>query len=380
MKFGDKLGYSTVEPTQTEAFVKAWFHPDDIVLIVLIPRDSAGRGTISLTLTARELAEATVENIESLSGFEGRQYQLYFGINPLRPDNQVSRNRRGGKRDVREVYGVWADLDVKPGAFASRDEIHEFLDTLPLEPSIVVENGLEGGIHAYWKMDKPEYPETDLPERWWTYLKKRAGGRDIDRLADSSRIMRLPGALHYPKSLGRTGAVRIIKNTQAVYTRPQIETLTRASYQDYLEYKATVRRSHASRESEVSRHMLEKLRADGDLSWTQRLARVALDERIDQMDWADILEPHGWTHIADGDQGQRTWARPGQTKKSAYTDWNGSGLMSLHSWSEETGLADLKEADVPLTKATVLLRLTYKDDVVRMINELSPLLGLSKGE
>ena len=45
-------------------------------------------------------------------------------------------------------------------------------------------------------------------------------------------------------------------------------------------------------------------------------------------------------------------------------DWEGSegNVMSLMSTSRETGLLDLLEAQIPLTKWRVLVRLSFNDD------------------
>jgi len=366
MEFKDYFGTSQIEPEQTINFVKTWFHPDDEVLIVLMPTETSKRGIISLTLPARALAQASIPDIESLSRYEGGLYSLYFGVNPLKADHNVTRDSRGGKKDVRAIYGVWADLDVKPGAFESIDSIYAYLKTLTLEPTIVVHNGGTGGIHAYWKLDTPENSESDLPAQWWAYLVEKAQGRDIDRLADSSRLMRLPGAVYYPKPGGLSGTVRVVANSGTVYSRTQIESLAKTAYENHLQKKSNTRAKRDQVRSDLSSKALEVL-GEG---FNERLALAILENHIEQMDWDDILIPAGWTYLSTRSDGTRHWARPGSSTKSANTDYEDSQVMSLHSWSTETGLADLKEAGVALTKPVVLLRLKYNDDVTAMINDL----------
>lgn len=369
--FKDHFGTSQIEPEQTINFVKSWFHPDDEVLIVLIPTSSDKRGIISLTLTARQLAEANVPAIESLAHYDSGLYNIYFGVSPLIENHKVTAKSRGGKADVKAVYGVWADLDVKPGAFGSRDEIYHYLDSLNLQPSLVVENGGTGGVHAYWKLDKPEPATTNLPSHWWAYLVEKAYGRDIDHLADSSRVMRLPGAVYYPKNAsGLSGTVKVVANTGAIYSRSQIEELSAGAYQRVQARKAEIRARNNERMNVLPEAAMGVLKQSGNQTWTTRIARLALEDKINAMDWADILEPAGWTYLREEDQGKRQWARPGSTSKSGNTDWQGSGVLSLHSWSEDTGLADLKLAGIPLTKEIVLLRLRYNDDVTAMVTDL----------
>lgn len=366
MKISEKWGTTEVDPKETEAFIKAWFHPEDDVLITLLPAIEGSGRAMSTTLKARDLAQATVENIESLGKFENNLYGIYFGVSPLREDHQVKLFSRGGKKDVREIYGVWADLDVKPGAFESIDSIYAYLKTLTLEPTIVVHNGGTGGVHAYWKLDTPENSESDLPAQWWAYLVEKAQGRDIDRLADSSRLMRLPGAVYYPKPGGLSGTVRVVANSGTIYSRTQIESLAKTAYENHLQKKSNTRAKRDQVRSDLSAKTLEVL-GEG---FNERLALAILENHIEKMDWDDILIPAGWTHLSTRSDGTRHWARPGSSTKSANTDYEDSQVMSLHSWSTETRLADLKEAGVALTKPVVLLRLKYNDDVTAMINDL----------
>lgn len=371
---GERLGTAAIDPGQTARFVKAWFHPDDLVLIVARPALGRPGRTLSMAATAREVAEWSEADLKAVGRHEDTPLSLYIGVSPLREDHQVTATSRGGKRDVREIYGVWADLDVKSGAFESREAIYAYLDGLELEPSITVENGSQGGVHAYWKLDQPVPATSDLPLRWWAYLDSKADGRAIDRLADSSRIMRLPGATYYPKDFGPTGPVKVSQITGAVYSKERIQVVSHEAAERATARREQTRAAHQMTEADMSRLMYAELTKGGDVSWTQHLARVALEERIQEMSWDDILIPAGWTHISDGEDGERRWARPGQRGKSAHTDWNGSEVMSLHSWSEETGLADLKEAGVPLTKPLVLLRVQYNGDVAAMINDLGETL------
>jgi hypothetical protein len=51
-------------------------------------------------------------------------------------------------------------------------------------------------------------------------------------------------------------------------------------------------------------------------------------------------------------------------------DYEDSPVMSLLSMSEETGLADLKDAGINLTKYRVMLRLQYQDDEKKMVEHL----------
>ena len=61
-------------------------------------------------------------------------------------------------------------------------------------------------------------------------------------------------------------------------------------------------------------------------------------------DWADVLEPHGWTRVGVGTDGVEYWRRPGKTERgmSATANYEGSGVFYVFSTSadpfeEQTG-------------------------------------------
>ena len=91
----------------------------------------------------------------------------------------------------------------------------------------------------------------------------------------------------------------------------------------------------------------------------------------DLITWDEILEGYGWEFYRMGSEGRREWARPGKFAKAGVTDWEESpDMLSLFSWSEETGLADLYEADAALTKWRVFLRLVHDDDLESAIADI----------
>jgi hypothetical protein len=79
--------------------------------------------------------------------------------------------------------------------------------------------------------------------------------------------------------------------------------------------------------------------------------------------WDSILIRHRWTYVGSDHEGRRHWARPGQRGKSAHTDYPPSPhVMKLFSNSPETGLAELADAGVALTKFRVCAQLDYGGD------------------
>ncbi len=121
---------------------------------------------------------------------------VYFGVGLRR--SKLSDGQRGSSADVGALPGLWADFDVKPGAFATKGEIATWLDTLPLKPTVTVDSG--SGLHAYWLFkelwtfdaDEQEYAAA-LEKGWQRFLKSRIGARHMDATHDLARVLRVPG-------------------------------------------------------------------------------------------------------------------------------------------------------------------------------------------
>jgi hypothetical protein len=84
--------------------------------------------------------------------------------------------------------------------------------------------------------------------------------------------------------------------------------------------------------------------------------------------WDWILKNAGWSFVRIDAEGRVEWTRPigvgedpsNVNPKSATTDWPANPhIMSLLSDSPVTGLADLKEANVPLTKWRVFVQVYF---------------------
>jgi putative DNA primase/helicase len=80
-----------------------------------------------------------------------------------------------------------------------------------------------------------------------------------------------------------------------------------------------------------------------------------------ETDWADILEPQGWTlDRAQSRGGERFWVRPGKSVKdghSASTDYEGN--PGFYIWSTSAGF----ETETPLTKMYVQAHYTHRGDM-----------------
>lgn len=415
MRLSDHLGTITTDVSHLHKFVKAWFDPNDRVVLVGIPLDGS-RKVLSMQTTAKDLSEITAEELTQMSFIKetGVRMSMYVGINPVKEENKITLRSRGTKDDIQRIIGLFVDLDVKRGAFASKSDIHKFLDTLPLKPTIVIDNGENGGIHAYWKVVREDQSlviiDNDVRKGWWAYLQKRLGDEvKIDKLTDSTRISRLPSGIYWPKDgTSKSDIVRVhTLNPENVYTSDQLQDVIGDSIREYqLEMAAkrkssewfsmvdvravenqggdvsypdyfapAYRRNSEQMIKERTKALSDRLESYGiDLTVEQVFLKMSVIENLynDRSDWDEILKPHGWTYLKTQDDGSRVFARPGRDERSAVVDYvspdgEKSHVMSLLSSSPETNLSDLKEAGVPLTKYRVALRLNFDDDEIKML-------------
>jgi hypothetical protein len=293
-------------------------------------------------------------------------WNIYISVCPIKED--VTLKQRGTKSNVDYVPGVWADLDVKEGGFSSQKEILKWLNELELLPTIICSSG-SSGVHAYWKLRWDEKGNEALVDSWWSYLDEMAGERKIDKLIDITRILRLPGTIRFPKkeeTSGKLGSVSIISiYPERRYSVSQLQDVSK----DAMARKAAERKRTIAKIAERRAKVDEMARGLIDTSsrWGYLQAIAHVEDYINEnWQWGHILEPFGWKYRRTLSDGSKEWARPGQSDRSAVVDFEGSPVMSLLSMSEATGLSDLKDAGVPLTKYTVALRLMFNDDEERM--------------
>lgn len=380
MKFGDFAGSIKVDSGHIKSFVQAWYEPDDLVVITAFPIDPGLKfNALPQVVLASDLAQATDEDIISMCYIEDgkKRYRcnLYFCANPIKAENTIGqKGSRGKEPDVREVYGVFMDFDVqsekKINCFVSKAEIFEFLDGLECPPTIIVDNGQSGGVHAYWRLNDGEAGYKDLILRWWAYISSKTPYK-IDKLIDTIRISRLPSAIYWGVRPGaKSDTVKVLKNDGPRYSLLDMENISKEAYDTYKSHTTKlINREYERRWGnlpDIAADIYKSYSGDG-YSWGA-LRAIAFIEDIfnEKVDWEDILIPHGWTFMRDLHDGSREWARPGREERSATTDYNDgetiSPVMSLMSMADETGVADLKDAGIALTKYRVALRLMFNDD------------------
>lgn len=373
MKLSDITGKVKISAHHATTFVSTWFDPEDKICVVGRKSEKTGNlDTVSQSMTAGEFCQIDDDTLESLIFDEdGNKWNLYLGVAPIKED--VTLKRRGTEANISHVTGVWADIDIKEGGFESQEDIINFLYSLALRPTIVVGSG-SGGIHAYWKLRKGQLGDKELVERWWSYLDESAGDRSIDKLVDLTRILRIPGTVYFPKekSGGKLGSVAIMfHQPENTYTVQQIHDISQEAFNIKHEKRKKLISSDANRRMDMDVFARDMLAGLGGNRWKMWRAISELESYVNErIDWAHILEPHGWTFMRRLRDSSNEWARPGRSERSAVVDYEGSPVMSLLSSSPDTSLSDLKDAGIPLTKYRVMLRLWFDDDEKEMVKYL----------
>lgn len=379
MKFNDVAGDISINTEHLKSFVISWFDPEDLVVLVAISVDSPRRKVLAQVVTAKELTTLTEEDVLGLCKTEtGERFNSYISVFPVKEDNNVHLYSRGTKEDIEKIYGVFVDLDVKEGCFENKYEIKDFLNSLALSPTIVVDNGKAGGVHAYWRLADGQTTEEELIRMWWCYLESKTD-KKIDKLLDMTRVLRMPSAIYWPSRDSRVqmhDTVKTVKFGGPRYTVEQIMEVSKEAYEKRQERIAeTIRKREVSRDEigQIAQEIFGASQGGGGFTWSERLAIAKVEDIVNEkFDWEEILIPHGWTFRRELRDGSKEWARPGQSARSAVTDYTHpdgrvSPIMSLRSMSEDTLLSDLLEAEIPLSKYRVLLRLEYKDNEKAML-------------
>lgn len=352
INLSDVAGDYTTSAEDFKTFVRNWYLPND--LVVMWEKREDQKSSSSDTYYARDLLATTDEAMQVLvRDSEGYMYDDYFNACPVKAI--VDTKGRANNNDAVRMPGVWIDLDVKAESFSSKEQILEFLGTLPLEPSIINDSG--NGYHVYWRFIETDVePDHELSVAWQAYVRGKMNGLECDHTADLARVLRCPGSVHTGKGSGVYSPVRLHKVTGRAYPVQVVRGLAKEALERLRADRAVKR----NKESILTGRMVQLTEAG---PFTQLIAKAGHEDIINErFDWADILECQGWELNRTLGDGSREWTRPGPgaSKRSATTDHEGSNVMALHSGAEETGLSDLKDV-VYLTKTRVMLRIWFDD-------------------
>lgn len=150
--------------------------------------------------------DAALEHVRA----RNKTKNVYFGVSLL--DRPLGEGRRGTKRDITAIPGLWVDIDIEgPGhkksrLFRNEDRAMEVVrKRIGLEPSLVIRTG--GGVHAYflftelWRLrsEADQMKADRVSQGFQTALLREAKLADavIDMTGDITRILRCPGTVNH---------------------------------------------------------------------------------------------------------------------------------------------------------------------------------------
>lgn len=129
------------------------------------------------------------------------------------------------KTEIAGIPGLWADIDYadsvhsKKDKLPTQDEALEFIELLPIPPTITVHSG--HGYQCWWALDIPWVFQSNIDRergagiarRWHHQIKSasNAKGWTVDSTLDLARVMRVPGTANYknPQAVVPTSLVEI---------------------------------------------------------------------------------------------------------------------------------------------------------------------------
>lgn len=366
--FGDLVGEVHHDPAAIAEFLQWWFRKGDLVNATFI-KEGRRKKVITQGAERDDLIEMLSQADFKTEFLDKADFNAYFTTSASNKVFDGDGEHRPTKSDCKALRGVWADVDVKSGVFDSEDAVREWAGSLAVKPGAIVWTG-SGGAHLYWKVKGLSgIPVEEVGKRWWSYLDTTTPeGVVIDRLIDvETRILRLPGTTRFPKpkEMISRKPVTVEFTGEGPMDVETFRELTDNGIERYHERTRETRELVEGIDSKLYSYAEEG-------TWSRLVLLTATEELIsDFFSWDDILEDAGWELYRVGSEGRREWSRPGKIGKAGVTDWEESPeVLSLFSWSEETGLADLYEAEVTLTKWRVYLRLRHNDNVESALNEL----------
>jgi len=317
---------------------------------------------------------ATLLDPETLKGLaywssEGRE--VYMGCVGLRsrPPQQW---RRGGAALRGHAGALWLDVDCQaPGRegtefFTAVDEAVEIVD-LALGPvlreaALVIGSGW--GVQYWIPLYEPVPAiEASRVVRALVGWVGEVSARQIDRVWDVTRVMRMPGTLNWRAGPGDddarpTGVVRWPEDHRRGLGRLGLANVIDAlgsQVSDVLEVPRLDPELDAGALIEALLERYAPTGADGDGadesgSWAPvGLVLGDLDRLAHQeLDWADVLVPAGWRCVSgqdlDGREHEQVWERPGKDEerlgeRSAVVYADKPELLVVYSDSPQCGFA-----------------------------------------
>ncbi len=137
---------------------------------------------------------------------------------------------RGKREDCTSTGFLWCDVDVSSDAHksdklpTSKEEATEFINSLPIKPTIIVDSGW--GMHGYWILTEPVLIDDEdsrsraesLTKGWHQFVCDKAAERgwELENLGDLPRVLRTPGTQNNKVKADRKKAA-VVSNTGEIY-------------------------------------------------------------------------------------------------------------------------------------------------------------------
>lgn len=239
----------------------------------------------------------------------------------------LPQGQRGSASDTSALVALWADIDIAgPGHKATEklppDETaaRKIVEAAKLpEPTLWVHSG--GGLYPIWLLDQPHAITTDLVDvadltAGWQkavgYGASTLGWHYGTGVGDLARVLRIPGTVN--RKVGLERPCRVIDGTGARYSLERL-------------YQEMAVALHAIPEPEPAPRLHAVRVDDGSVS--------PGDDYAARTDWADILQPAGWSYAYSRGQ-TRYWRRPGKDTAGISATTNALGTDRLHVFSTST--------------------------------------------
>jgi len=137
---------------------------------------------------------------------QGAHHDVYLAVGAVSGERATKKPiaRRAASNNVAAIPGLWADIDIKPGACQTIEQAAEIAGLL-VEPTLLVSSG--SGLHAWWLFDEPWYFDSghqriaaaNISAGYQAALRLAASehGVALDSTHDLARLMRLPGTRNH---------------------------------------------------------------------------------------------------------------------------------------------------------------------------------------
>jgi KaiC/GvpD/RAD55 family RecA-like ATPase len=150
---------------------------------------------------------------EDILKYNAKGYNVYFY--PNYPSLIANPKEFIKGHDIDVFEWVFVDLDMKHGAYESKEQFINSLSEFPLTPTRIVDSG--NGIHAYWKV-------SDLDAISYLKLQRRLMRHfnTDDAVAKIKQLMRVPGTFN-TKDKNNFKECELLFESENIYTSEQLD-------------------------------------------------------------------------------------------------------------------------------------------------------------